>query len=111
MDRLTQYRIIIQQLLTEMAQVKYAYGDMRDHRIFDREADSYAIITQGWDGPRRIHNIVVHLEIINGKIWIQENNTEQLIADQLEAAGVPKTDIVLGFQHPSVRQYTEYAAA
>ena len=111
MDRLTQYREIIQQLLTEMAQVKYAYGDMRDYRIFDREADSYAIITQGWDGQRRIHNIVVHLEIINGKIWIQENNTEQLIAHQLEEAGVPKNDIVLGFQHPSVRQYTDYAVA
>jgi hypothetical protein len=33
------------------------------------------------------------------------------VAGDLEAAGVPKTDIVLGFQPPQVRPHTEYAAA
>lgn len=42
---------------------------------------------------------VAHLEIKDGKIWIQEDNTESGIATDLEAAGVPKEDIVLGFRH------------
>ncbi|MFN0112370.1 MAG: element excision factor XisI family protein, partial [Blastocatellia bacterium] len=33
------------------------------------------------------------------------------IATDLEEAGVPKEDIVLGFQPPKVRPYTEYAVA
>lgn len=30
------------------------------------------------------------------------------MATDLLAAGVPKEDIVLGFRHPQVRQYTEF---
>ena len=55
--------------------------------------------------------IAVLFEINNGKVWIQEDNTDLVIADDLERAGIPKSDIVLGFQPPSVRPYTEYAAA
>ena len=33
----------------------------------------------------------------NEKIWIQQNNTECLVADYFTDRGVPKSDIVLGF--------------
>ena len=36
-------------------------------------------------------------ELINGKVWIQRDATEAGIADELEAAGIPKADIVLAF--------------
>ncbi len=41
-----------------------------------------------------------------GATW---NGTEDDIAADLVAAGVPKSDIVLGFQSPFMRQFTEYA--
>ncbi|HEY9670196.1 MAG TPA: element excision factor XisI family protein [Waterburya sp.] len=37
------------------------------------------------------------------------NGTEDAIADQLVALGVPKQDIVLAYNAPHVRQYTEFA--
>ena len=52
-----------------------------------------------------------HLEIINGKIWIQKDQTEEGIATYLEEAGIPKDAIVLGFHSLDVRPFTEYAAA
>jgi hypothetical protein len=48
-------------------------------------------------------------DIKNGKIWIQHNGTEDPIASQLVAKGVPKEDIVLGFHSPNRRQYTGFA--
>jgi hypothetical protein len=54
---------------------------------------------------------VVSLEIISGKVRLQADNTDLRIAERLEEAGIPKGDIVLGFQPPSVRPYTEYAVA
>jgi hypothetical protein len=42
---------------------------------------------------------------------VQDDWTEHGIAADLEEAGIPKTDIVLGFQPAKVRPYTEYAAA
>jgi hypothetical protein len=33
------------------------------------------------------------------------------IIDELVAAGIPKQDIVLGFQEPAVQKYTSYGVA
>jgi len=52
---------------------------------------------------------VLHLDIINGKIWIQQDGTEVGIANKLVDLGVPKQDIVLGLDPPVMRQYTDFA--
>ncbi|BBC24751.1 fdxN element excision controlling factor protein [Pseudanabaena sp. ABRG5-3] len=46
----------------------------------------------------------MHLDIKNGKIWIQINNTELDIGQALVEKGVPKEDIVIGFQPVYIRQ-------
>ncbi|NEO02004.1 MAG: XisI protein, partial [Moorea sp. SIO3I7] len=51
----------------------------------------------------------VHVDIKDGKIWIQHDGSEIAIADQLVELGVPKQDIVLAYQAPIMRQYTEFA--
>jgi hypothetical protein len=51
------------------------------------------------------------VEIINNKIWIQCDNTEDGIALELVAAGIPKSDIVLAFHPPDVRKFTEFAVS
>jgi hypothetical protein len=111
MDTLDKYRNIIERILTEVARITPSTDDVVYKTIFDRKTDSYGLIAVGWEKKRRVHHFVIHLEIINGKVWIQEDNTDLVIADDLERAGIPKSDIVLGFQPPSVRPYTEYAAA
>ncbi len=69
------------------------------------------ILREGWDWSRRIHGPVVSLEIIDGKAWLQSDNTDLRIAERLEEAGIPKGDIVLGFHPPYTRPYIEYAVA
>lgn len=51
----------------------------------------------------------MHLDIKDGKIWIQRNQTDKLLADELVAMGVPKNDIVLGLQPVYAREYTGYS--
>jgi len=51
------------------------------------------------------------VDIVNGKLWIRCDNTEDGIATELVAAGVPKGDIVLGFKSEEMRRHTEFAAA
>ena len=111
MDTLNTCRQIIEDVLREYTLIPYAYGQMQSKTIFDRESDSYMLVTLGWDGVKRIHGCLVHIEIINGHVWIQRDDTEYGIAYKLEKAGIPKDHIVLGFQTPDVRQYTEYAVA
>ncbi len=56
-------------------------------------------------------NTLAHLEIKNGKIWILTDNTEEGIATDLLAAGIPKTQIVLAFYPPETRELGEFAVS
>ena len=111
MDRLEQYRNIIEKALSDNVLPQGRLVKTKDRTVFDRRSDNYLIVREGWDGPQHIHSCVVHLEIINDKIWVQEDWTEHGLAADLEEAGIPKSDIVLGFQPASVRPHTEYAVA
>lgn len=109
MDNLEKYRKIVQKTLTKYA--KLPRGKFQSETVFDEKNDRYLLMVQGWDNVKRIHNCIAHLEIIDGKIWIQSDGTEDGIARELENNGVPKNHIVLAFHEPEVRKYTEYAIA
>jgi XisI protein len=47
--------------------------------------------------------------VIGDKIWIHRDGLEDGIANELVKAGIPKTQIVLGFHPPNIRPYTEFA--
>ncbi len=111
MDRIETYRQIICNVLSEYLNLRYANAEIQNEAIFDRENDRYMVVSVGWDGVKRVHGALIHIDIINGKIWIQRDGTEHGVARELVAAGIPKDQIVLGFHTPDVRPLTEYAAA
>jgi hypothetical protein len=41
---------------------------------------------------------LLHIDIIDHKLWIQHDRTEEGVAVDLVAAGIPKEQIVLGFE-------------
>ena len=53
----------------------------------------------------------MHFDIIDDKVWVQQNNTDWEVGDMLEERGVLKSDIVVGFLPPELRAYTKYAVA
>jgi hypothetical protein len=117
MDKLKYYRRTIETLLTEYYEMTVKGEKDRDdaeteHRLaFDEERDQYLWFRSGWDGKQRTRHITMYLRIKNGKIWVEEDWTDLCIVDDLLAAEIPKSDIVLGFHHPSKRGFTEFAIA
>jgi len=106
MDKLTNYRQCIQTFLQKQTQGQTIGGDIETEVVFDVDRDKYLLIDFGWQDHQRIYNCIIHLEIRDGKIWIQRNQTDQLIADVLISMGVTKKDIILGLQPPYIREYT-----
>ncbi len=51
------------------------------------------------------------MDIKNGKIWLQQDNTEIGMANEFLEMGVPKEDIVLAFYSPYIRQFTDFAVS
>jgi hypothetical protein len=110
MDSTEHLRTVIMQVLTEYSKIPYAYGEVQPQTVFDKDSDNYLLLAIGWN-KRRVHGIVAHLQIIDGKVWIQRDGTEYGFAKELEDLGVSKSQIVLGFHPPDVRPHTEYAVA
>src|ERR1051326_6576955 len=106
MDPCERYREIVRALIKEYAGYKPSRGQIRTEAVVDSEHDHYEVIHVGWEGGRRVHGTVIHIDIIDGMVWIQHNGTNCPIGEELAAAGIPREAIVLGFQPPEVRKYT-----
>jgi hypothetical protein len=112
MDRLDQYRAVIKRILQEYADFLPSYADVQAQTIFDDEHGHYVLFYTGWDGKRRVHGSVIHVDLRDdGKVWVQHDGTKDGIVDELLEAGIPQEQIVLGFHHPSQRKLTEFAVA
>ena len=112
MDKLAKYRNLIKELLTNYATpANDNPKDLEDQLIFDTERDHYQIMSVGWNNNKRVYFCLLHLDIKNDKIWLQENSTDYDIVEDLIKLGVPHSDVVIGFIPADVRPYTEYAVA
>lgn len=110
MDTTESDRQLIEKILAEYARVPYSRDDVRLQTVFDRDQDRYLLMLNGWEGVRRVHGCLVHVDLIDGKFWIQRDGTEYGIAQELLDAGIPKDRIVLAFRSLEMRRLTDFAA-
>lgn len=110
MDTITQYRQHIQAILKARASLVWDQR-IQAQTIFDTDRDHYQLVYVGWRNSKRVYGVVLHLDIIDNKIWIQQDSTETGIANKLVELGVPKADIVLAFNPPNLGKYTDFAVS
>jgi hypothetical protein len=109
---LEQYRNWVRSYLTEkksLGEQCRPEGENELITIFDREKDHYQLLEMGWTGYRRTFRCILHVDIKNDQIWIQQDETEEGLANRLVELGVPHEAIVLAFHEPELRQYSEFA--
>lgn len=111
MDKLTHYRQILRDLVTQYGSYKPSYGEIETEVLIDQTENHFQLLRVGWLNGSRVHGMTLHFDLIDSKIWIQRNGTDREITDELMEAGVPKEDIVLAFHPENVRQYTGFAVS
>jgi hypothetical protein len=112
MAKLEQYRQVIRQILSTHASAQSnSNQEVECQLIFDTEHDHYQVLDVGWEELKRVYNCFIHLDIKDGKIWIQRNMTEADLAQDLVEKGVPREDIVLGLHPQYKRPLTGYGVA
>jgi hypothetical protein len=109
MDRVTEYRQHVQELINRYAAQRPKDKGVETQIVVDMEHDHYQLLNVGWEDEHRIYGCVLHIDIKGNKVWIQQNNTEHRVADELVELGIPKNQIVIGFHSPYKRQFTEFA--
>jgi XisI protein len=111
MDTLENYRCSIQNLLETYAAQLPAKGGVESQLLMDTQRDHYQWMRVGWNDRQRVYHVVMHLDIKDGKVWIQQNTTDTDLTQALLAAGVLREDIVLGLQPLYKRELSGAAIA
>lgn len=95
MDKLKKYRAIITKILEEQVSLGTSPGRIDDYAVCDEKTDNYLLINVGWHpSGRRQQGVPIHIRLINGKVWLEWDGTDQEIAQQLIDAGIAEDDIV-----------------
>jgi len=109
MVAIEEYRERVQQLLAHYQTPPFLQEGVETQLLVDTQHDHYQLVNVGWDNGQRVYGVVVHIDIKDDKIWLQQNLTDQLVAEDLVELGIPKERIVLGFQPVYMRKYTDFA--
>lgn len=110
MDKVTQYQKYILEALEEYkSQFRQISADLHNYILADEKNHHYQFLWIGWKHKKHIFSVSIHIDIIDGKIWIQKDDTEIGFANLLVDRNIPKSDIVLAYYSPAHRKLTEFA--
>ena len=110
MDQVNYYRHCVQTILEKHSQSENQEGGIEDEVLFDLVRDHYQLMQVGWQGLNRIYYIIMHFDIKDNKIWIQQNTTDVDLGQELIEMGIKREDIILGLHPPYKRPYTGYGS-
>ena len=79
--------------------------------IIDENKDHYLLMEIGWHKNQRIYGSLIHLDLIKEKIWIQQDGTEEGVANELVKQGISPQQIVLAFKTKQRRKITDFAVS
>lgn len=113
MDKLAHYSRLLEELVIEWGgtdRLDVPDSTVEDLIITDRVHGIYMLMSVGWRNNKRIQSIPFQARIVEDKIWVEWDGTDPSITEELLHRGVPREDLVLGWQSPSLRAMMERAA-
>src|ERR1043166_7113831 len=105
MNRTNELRDTVRRVLTDVASMMPSENDVRTELVCNDTEGHYQLGQVGWEAGRRVDDIFLHVDVLDGKIWIQHDGTDLPLARMLEEAGIRKDEIVLAFHRPDLRKY------
>lgn len=108
------HQTIVSSHLKKLVKLYESYpADGLQHMLIqDVTGGHFQLTRMGWHNRQFVFMVLLHIDIKpDGKIWIQQNNTESLIAEELVKIGVKASDIVIGFRPEHMREATGFAIA
>ena len=98
MDKIINYQEVVITLLEELAARPYDNTTTIEKQVItDLKRHHYQLINVGWHRAHFVYSPLLHFDIKEGKVWIQQNSTELEIGDELVRRGISPDDIVFGF--------------
>ena len=98
LNRIENYRRILEKVVKRHAQFQPANGNIQTHAVFDRETDEFMVIDSGWNEKgRRIYDVVLHFRLQEGIVHVERDNTDAEVVRELLDSGIAKDDLILAY--------------
>ena len=112
MDRVENYRRILQQVVKRHARFQPANGHIKTHAVCDVENDDYMVVDSGWnEKERRIYDVVIHFRLQDGLVHVERDNTDAEVVRELLEAGIDTSDIILAYNALPYQRLNDLIAA
>jgi len=113
MEKVAKYKAIAKEVLSAITDRKNRSRHSATYQLIADEANgNYLLLRNGWQGGTRLYGIIIHVDVKeDGKVWLQQDATDLVVADLLLEKGVAAEDLVLGFLTPTMREDMADAAA
>jgi hypothetical protein len=106
---ITQAQKTILEVLNNITPRNARSGQLEYQLVTDKENHHYQLLVSGWQQHKRVHGIVVQMDIRDGLIWVQEDGTDFGVANELMCLGIPENKIVLAYMMQNQTQNLEFA--
>jgi XisI protein len=104
MEKVVLHKQIVLEIVKEIYEMTPSDEYSETQLITDLEHGHFVLFSIGWYQGKREYLPFVHLDVReDGKIWIQHDGTDLVIAQWLLDKGVAKEDIVLAWHSPARR--------
>ena len=78
--------------------------------VATKENEKIAVEIKSFLEPSKTHEFhAVHIHLKNGFVWVEEDNTDYGVVEEMVRRGFQKEEIVLAFHAPYKRPHTGYA--
>lgn len=110
MDKSLNYQEILAAVVRREVRFQSSLSPIRIAAVCDHESGQYVLLATGWQNKQRVHWIIFHACLHNGKIILESDNTEEGLEDALIEASIFPDDIISASYGDSVRDAELIAA-
>jgi XisI protein len=114
-NKIKKHQRVLTAYITQLAKERNESlgNDMTYQSIIDIKGNHFQLVRMGWHKDRFLYSVLIHFDIslLTGNIWVQQNNTEIPIDEDLAVYGVSKKNIVVGFHLEAMRPFSDFAIA
>lgn len=98
MDRMTQYKITVKNILENLAKrVPNNRPTLQNHLIINNDNSEFILILNGWHNNKHYYNVVAHVEVTDSKILIHEESIDPTLYERLIDQNISECDIVVAY--------------
>ena len=94
MDTTMSYADILTKVMRDEEQFQPSFVPVKIVPVCDPTSGQFLLVAVGWEGRRRVDNILFHAQLIDGHVIIETDNTEEGLKPLLIEAGIRAEDFL-----------------